>query len=480
MISSRYGLKRNPFRGAPDPECFFPSDQHRNAVDLISTAITERAGLVLVMGDIGLGKTTVCRTVQERHRGEFVMGYLGNPFLTAQEFGEQILHEFGQERGSAESAGEVVRALRGFLERHFRERRPVVLFIDEARLLGPDVLEFLLILTNVQDRGEHLLQVVLSGQAEFQETLRQPRFSSLNQRLGNRISLRPLTRRETARYVEHRMRLAGAQKHPFSVPALHIIWKMSGGTPRLINQMCDHLLRQGGGPRDGRIGTKEVRRLAADPVFAPLLFPAGRPARGRLALAAAVLLGLVIVASGVEHAEKGRVAATAADRDVETSRPIASSVEAAFKETGVRPPEIVIPAPPPEPSPPPAVDSRVETALTRIDERLSKLTRSVQGLQETIPDDQFAFDPAIDAPPAQIVSEPEPVPKPVQPEPRRADIRVGAIFWNDRPEARMAVLDDHIVHEGDAVAGYRVVAINENSVELEKGGRTFVTGLVRK
>src|SRR6056297_877579 len=103
MISSQYGLQRNPFRGAPDPASFFPSARHRLAVELVSRAITERAGLVLVMGAIGLGKTTVCRTVQEQHRGEFVTGYLGNPFLSADEFGEQILHEFGQEGGRGSS-----------------------------------------------------------------------------------------------------------------------------------------------------------------------------------------------------------------------------------------------------------------------------------------------------------------------------------------------------------------------------------------
>jgi general secretion pathway protein A len=477
MISSRYGLQRNPFRGAPDPASFFPSVRHRRAVELVSRAIIERAGLVLVMGAIGLGKTTVCRTVQERHRGEFVMGYLGNPFLTAHEFGEQILHEFGQE-GGAGSSGEVVRALRGFLERHFRERRPVVLFIDEAHLLGPDVLEFLLILSNVQESGEHLLQVVLSGQSEFQETLRRPRFSSLNQRLGNRIALSPLTKREAVLYVEHRLRLAGARKAIFSRAALHTIWKVAGGTPRLINQICGHLLRDGGERGSGRIGRAEVQRLACDPVFSPLLYPAGSPVRGPFPVAAAALFGLVLFAAGIGTHEPGTIEAVSSSFVADGSnRPAASSMQTVVSENGVEVPAT-------DSRPPisdaregvPADDAGVAAALNVLEQRLTELNRNVKGLQGDIVDDEFAFDPVADAPPPE-----KRVPKTIAVQPvSEIDLRVGAIVWNDRPQGRLAVIDDHIVHEGDAVSGYRVVAISEGSVELTKDGRTFVVGIVKK
>jgi general secretion pathway protein A len=475
MISSQYGLQRNPFRGAPDPASFFPSARHRRAVELVSRTITERAGLVLVMGAIGLGKTTVCRTVQERHRGEFVTGYLGNPFLSADEFGEQILHEFGQEGGTG-SSGEVVRALRGFLKRHFRERRPVVLFIDEAHLLGPDVLEFLLILTNVQEKGEHLLQVVLSGQSEFQETLRRPRFSSLNQRLGNRIELRPLSRRETVQYVEHRLRLAGARKKVFSRAGLEVIWKVTRGTPRLVNQVCDHLLRRKEGT-SGRIGRRDVARLAGDPVFSPLLFPGGRSVRGRWPLGAAVLAGTLLLATGARSPEFGPVQYDGTGGgNVSASVSMSGTMDSERVRQQVPAPEKTVAGSGPETAP---ADRKVETALSSMEARLAALHQSIEGLQDDIRDDGFAFDPAVDAPPQDspdLTSAVVPSPSPRA----EIDVRVGAIVWDDRPEGRMAVLDDRIVHEGDGFSGYRVTAINEHSVELEKGGETYVVGIVKK
>jgi general secretion pathway protein A len=290
----------------------------------------------------------------------------------------------------------VVRALRGFLKRHFRERRPVVLFIDEAHLLGPDVLEFLLILTNVQEKGEHLLQVVLSGQSEFQETLRRPRFSSLNQRLGNRIELRPLSRRETVQYVEHRLRLAGARKKVFSRAGLEVIWKVTRGTPRLVNQVCDHLLRRKEGT-SGRIGRRDVARLAGDPVFSPLLFPGGRSVRGRWPLGAAVLAGTLLLATGARSPEFGPVQYDGTGGgNVSASVSMSGTMDSERVRQQVPAPEKTVAGSGPETAP---ADRKVETALSSMEARLAALHQSIEGLQDDIRDDGFAFDPAVDAPP---------------------------------------------------------------------------------
>jgi len=275
MYIKYFGLSQSPFRTAPDPEYFFASGQHLRAVDRVVHAIRERAGLVLVMGEIGQGKTTVCRYIQKRYADEFSIGYLGNPFLSPLEFGEQILLEFGVSDPQG-SSRDVIRSLTKFLLEQERAGRIPVLFLDEAHLLSPAVLEFLLIVTNIQHGGKHLLQMVLAGQNEFQETLRHPRFSSLNQRLGTRIQVTGLTPKDVFSYITFRLAQAGGEdKALFSRPAMTRICKVTNGNPRLINQVCERLLERAYEKRSEHIRRKDVDRLIKDPLFVPLLFPQG-------------------------------------------------------------------------------------------------------------------------------------------------------------------------------------------------------------
>lgn len=299
MYISYFGLNQSPFRTAPDPEYFFASGLHLRAVDRVVHAIRERAGLVLVLGEIGQGKTTVCRYVQTRYRDEFLIGYLGNPFLDVQEFGRQILLEFGLS-GEVTGSGDIVRMLTAFLREQDRTGRVVVLFLDEAHLLSPDVLEFLLIVTNIQHRGRHLLQMVLAGQNEFQETLRQPRFSSLNQRLGNRIVVADLDKDDVAAYIRFRLDQAGGSGRDLFAPAaVTRIWKVTRGNPRLINQVCERLLEGAYERRVGSIGPKDVNQLCKNPVFAPILFPDMQTSRTILWGPVLAALVLVFVSVGI-------------------------------------------------------------------------------------------------------------------------------------------------------------------------------------
>ena len=305
MYISYFGLKQSPFRTAPDPDYFFASGLHLRAVDRVVHAIRERAGLVLVMGEIGQGKTTVCRYVQTRYRDEFFIGYLGNPFLDVQEFGRQILLEFGLS-GDVSGSGDIVRVLTEFLREQDRQGNVVVLFLDEAHLLSPDVLEFLLIVTNIQHRGRHLLQMILAGQNEFQETLRQPRFSSLNQRLGNRIVVSDLGRDDVADYIRFRWDQAGGSgKEVFIPAAVTRIWKVTRGNPRLINQVCERLLEEAYERRVDKVGPSDVARLCKNPVFAPILFPDANKAGGRfwgsVIVGTVLTLGLVGGAATLYH-----------------------------------------------------------------------------------------------------------------------------------------------------------------------------------
>jgi type II secretory pathway predicted ATPase ExeA len=476
MYVSHFGLHQSPFRTAPDPEYFFGSGLHLTAVNRVVHAIRERAGLVLVMGGIGQGKTTVCRYIQTRYRDEFVMGYLGNPFLDVQGVARQILLEFGL-GGEVGGSGDMVRVLAAFLKEQDRQGRVVVLFLDEAHLLSPDVLELLLIVTNIQYRGRHLLQMVLAGQNEFQETLRQPRFASLNQRLGNRVLVTDLTRVETAEYIRFRLDQAGGSaKKLFTPSAVTKIWKITRGNPRLINQVCERLLQGAYERRVEEVVPRDVDRLCHDPVFEPLLFPDKKRGEqclwGPALVGAALVLCLVGFSSTIHKAPPPAMRVvpgiTASSLDDSEKNPTGSGSLAGRGADRATP-------------------SEVEAKLEEILQLLAK--RELAESPTTSPDHQAAAvfsgqnnqaGKTTGVRPARSGKYPVRASTRRQAQTRKPllssspEIQVHAIVWDPLPRFRLAVVNEHIVKQGDLVGrGYRVEAIGKNSIRLVKDGRMF-------
>jgi general secretion pathway protein A len=247
MYASFFGLKQEPFSIAPDPRYLFMSERHREALAHLLYGVRGGGGFVLLSGEIGAGKTTVCRCFLEQLPKRCNVAYIFNPKLTVDELLRSVCDEF---RIPYEHAGpglptvkDYVDALNGYLLRTHAVGQNNVLIIDEAQNLSADVLEQLRLLTNLETNERKLLQIVLIGQPELRSMLARPELEQLAQRVIARFHLDALSERETEQYIRHRLGVAGMSKAlPFDRKAMQRIHRISRGVPRRINLVCDRAL----------------------------------------------------------------------------------------------------------------------------------------------------------------------------------------------------------------------------------------------
>jgi general secretion pathway protein A len=271
MYENFYGLVEKPFNLTPDPKYLFRSESHSEAYDLLQYAIRRREGFVVITGDIGTGKTTLCRAIlRETDRKTFTALVL-NPFLSEEDLLRQILQDFGVvsrdevRRGllAGVSKPQLVETLYDFLLSLLPLNAGAVVVIDEAQNLPPHVLEQIRILSNLETDKEKLLQIVLVGQPNLLSLLQAPEMRQLDQRVSIRCALEPLTRAEVAAYIAHRLKVAGgAESVEFTPKAIDRLRRQSGGIPRLINLLCDRALLAGYAARTGRISPELVAAAA--------------------------------------------------------------------------------------------------------------------------------------------------------------------------------------------------------------------------
>jgi general secretion pathway protein A len=247
MYAAHFGLKREPFSIAPDPRYLFMSEHHREALAHLLYGVRGGGGFVLLTGEIGAGKTTVCRCFLEQVPKRCNVAYIFNPKLTAIELLKSVCDEFHIAIGRAGTAGATVKdfldPLNDFLLGAHAAGQNNVLIIDEAQNLSPDVLEQLRLLTNLETNERKLLQIILIGQPELREMLARPELEQLAQRVTARFHLEPLNENETAHYIKHRLSVAGMSGLiPFDREARKRIHEITRGIPRRINLLCDRAL----------------------------------------------------------------------------------------------------------------------------------------------------------------------------------------------------------------------------------------------
>lgn len=245
MYQDFYGLTEKPFNLTPDPRFLYLSKKHKEAFAHLMYGIRHRSGFVMVSGEIGTGKTTICRSLLKQLDPDIEVALVFNPYLSPQELLKRINQDFGIESDSS-SILELIDELNGYLLERAREGKNCVLIIDEAQDLSAEVLEQIRLLSNLETEKEKLLQIMLIGQPELAEKLEMRELRQLNQRITARYHLEALSEEETLHYIAFRLRVAGGRKKVrFSRKAVRDIYKISGGTPRVINALCDRALLMG-------------------------------------------------------------------------------------------------------------------------------------------------------------------------------------------------------------------------------------------
>lgn len=245
MYLDYYGLTEPPFDITPNPRFLFYSAKHREAFNHLLYGIRERKGFVQLTGEVGAGKTTLCRAMLEQLDGNYSTALILNPVLSADELMKAIAIEFGLDVKGMDRL-ETIAAINNFLLWHVEKGKDAVLIIDEAQDLTDELLEQARLLSNLETDNRKLLQIVLLGQPELRDRLNSPRLKQLRQRITVRFHLPPLSRVEVSRYIQHRLAVSGAKGAPhFTQPALWRIYRYSGGIPRLVNAVCDKALLAG-------------------------------------------------------------------------------------------------------------------------------------------------------------------------------------------------------------------------------------------
>lgn len=259
MYNEFYGFEEPPFNITPDPRFLYFSARHREAFDHVLFGIRERKGFIQLTGEVGAGKTTLCRAILEHLGPRYRTALILNPCLTPTQLLRTILAELG-----IEPAHERVRCLErlnAFLLEQVSEDRDVVLIIDEAQDLSLENLEQVRLLSNLETDQRKLLQIVLIGQPELREVLDSPKLRQLRQRITVRYHLTPLDFEETTHYVNHRIHVGGGNSRPkFDRAALRKVFRYSGGVPRLINAVCDKALLCGYVEDTDELTATHVRR----------------------------------------------------------------------------------------------------------------------------------------------------------------------------------------------------------------------------
>jgi general secretion pathway protein A len=243
MYKSFFGLRENPFNVNPDPRYLYLTQHTEEALASLTYGIRNRRGFILLTGEVGTGKTTLVNKLLDwLHRQHLPTAFVFNPRLSVQEFFEFMMADFGIPCDPRQKSQVLMRLNHWLLDR-YKGGETAVVIIDEAQDLSARLLEEIRLLTNLETSTEKLLQIVLSGQPELEEKLRQPELRQLRQRITLRSKTHPLTAEETGGYILQRLSIAGADGQPvFSSEAVERIHHYSRGIPRVINLLCEHAL----------------------------------------------------------------------------------------------------------------------------------------------------------------------------------------------------------------------------------------------
>ncbi|MCW5799233.1 MAG: AAA family ATPase [Nitrospira sp.] len=263
MYETFYKLKLKPFSLVPNPDFLYRGDTHRLAMATLEYGLLHEAGFVVLTGEPGMGKTTLLQQLLAEHRDHFTTGLITNTHAGTETLLPWILLAFGWQE-KPQGKVEAFRAFQQFLDREATARRRVLLIVDEAQNLGAEMLEELRLLSNVNQDNSPILQIILSGQPDLRQLLQRKDLTQFAQRVILDYSLEPFKERDSLGYIAHRLRVAGREQPIFTDHASCMIHRMTGGIPRLINQLCDTALTYGYAEGTPFLTSKIVSQAAKD------------------------------------------------------------------------------------------------------------------------------------------------------------------------------------------------------------------------
>lgn len=378
MYKNFFGFKERPFKLVPNPAYLYLSRGHEEALAHLTYAIRQGDGFVEITGEVGTGKTTLCRAFLENLGEEGLeAAYIFNPKMDATQLLRAVNDEFGID-ATADNTKDLIDVLNGFLLEKKAEGKRVLLLIDEAQNLSKDVLEQLRLLSNLETNTSKLLQIILVGQPELGEMLDSHDLRQLGQRITLSCHLSPLSFRETREYILHRLRVAARKEEvQFTLPAVQVLYRYSGGIPRLINIACDRALLTAFGLNRKRI-TAGIARSAVREVADRRSVKRNILAFGPGRWAMAAVLGLAILVAGLLYLGRSNEsnelqASTAVTKqppvleEPSAPPPLDTGEERADEGPAAGSPEGSAPAvPPPETASPPAIP-RAAQRVTRVE-----------------------------------------------------------------------------------------------------------------
>jgi len=262
-----FGFSERPFTLVPDPSFLYWSDQHKRAFSVLEFGILSRAPITLVTGSVGCGKTTLLRQLLQHIEDDSIVGLISNAQGGRGDLIQWVLHALGVKFDPNETYVSQFQVLQDFLIRTYAEGKRVILIFDEAQNLSQDSLEELRMLTNINSNKDELIQLVLVGQEELRDMIKKPELRQLAQRIAASFHLKPLSEEATHEFIVHRLRVAGGTGKEIDDKAKMLIFEVSQGIPRLVNQVCDMSLLYAWSAETKLVDSKVVQAVIDDGVF---------------------------------------------------------------------------------------------------------------------------------------------------------------------------------------------------------------------